>query len=163
MAVPDPGGCAAGRRAGHYDARGGTTPAELMTGPFDAPGPPDPYRDGPFGPAGRPGGPPPPPWGPVRSTNGLAIASLVLAIVGLCTCFLGSVAAVVCGVVAMGQIDEARGAQEGRGLAVAGTAIGGVGIVLGVAALAFLVLVGVSTDSGEDDFPRDPSPTFVEP
>jgi hypothetical protein len=98
----------------------------------------------------------------VRTTNGLAIASLVLSIVGLCACVLGSVAAVVCGVVAMRQIDESRGSQEGRGLAVAGTAIGGVGIVLGIAALALLVSVGVS-DSGEDDFPRDPSPSSLEP
>lgn len=139
-----------------------------MTGPFDAPGPPGPYRDGPSGPAGYPGypggpPPPPPPWGPVRSTNGLAIASLVLSIVGLWTCGLGSVAAVVCGVVAMRQIDESRGAQDGRGLAVAGTAIGGVGIVLGVAAVALLVSVGVASDSGLDDFPGDPSPGFVEP
>jgi hypothetical protein len=46
---------------------------------------------------------------------------------------------------------------------VAGTAIGGVGIVLGVAAVALLVSVGVASDSGEDDFPRNPSPGLVEP
>ena len=57
---------------------------------------------------------------PVSSTNGLAIASLVFAVVWFA--WMGSVAAIVSGHVALRQI-RARG-QSGRGLAIAGLVIG---------------------------------------
>ena len=75
-------------------------------------------------------------------TNGLAIASLVASLVWACG--LGSVAAVVLGVMAHRQIRE-RG-EGGSGLATAGIVLGGLGVL---AVLAFLtaVLVGVSGES----------------
>lgn len=51
------------------------------------------------------------------STNGLAIASVILA-------FIFPVAAIILGHVALSQINASRGAQEGRGLAIAGLILG---------------------------------------
>lgn len=71
-----------------------------------------------------------------RPTNGLAIASIVCGIVGLlliCLCYIGlplSIAALVMGVVALGQINTRN--QEGRGLAITG-------IVTGIVSIGFAV------------------------
>jgi Domain of unknown function (DUF4190)/Domain of unknown function (DUF1707) len=56
----------------------------------------------------------------VSRTNGLAIASLVFAVFWFA--WMGSIAAIVCGHIALGQIRDR--AQGGRGLAIAGLAIG---------------------------------------
>ena len=64
------------------------------------------------------------------STNGLATASLVLALLGV---FLP---AFVLGWIAVGQIDRAGGTQQGRGMAVAGMVISW----LWVSAVAALVI-----------------------
>jgi hypothetical protein len=61
------------------------------------------------------------------ATNGMAVASLVLGIVWLGG--LGAVLALIFGIKARRQIDLARGAQGGRGLAIAGIVLGIVGIV----------------------------------
>lgn len=71
-------------------------------------------------------------WGPAQpvrppGTNGLAIASLVTAFVGFLCC-IGSIAAIVLGIVALDQIRRTR--QEGHGLAVAGIALGVAGLVM---------------------------------
>jgi hypothetical protein len=73
-----------------------------------------------------------------KSTNGLAIASMVLGIVWIY--WLGSILALIFGYVAKGQIDRSEGRQGGRGMAIAGIVLGWVGIgmmVLGV--IAFIV------------------------
>jgi len=70
---------------------------------------------------------------PVPTTNGLAIASLVLGIVWLSG--LGSLLAVIFGHVARGQIK--RTGQRGQGLATAGLILG----YLGLAVIAALVLI----------------------
>lgn len=76
--------------------------------------------------------PPPqqyPPYGsygypqPTR-TNGLAIASLVLA-------FFCSIAGLICGIIALNQINQ-RPHEQGRGLAIAGIVLSSVFIVVGV-------------------------------
>ena len=77
---------------------------------------------------------PPPAAAPSRSTNGLAIAALVLGILWIYG--VGSVLAIVFGHVAMGQIDGSNGRQSGRGMALAGAILGYVG-----AALMVLVLI----------------------
>lgn len=77
-----------------------------------------------------------------RETNGFAIASLVLGIVWLWG--LGSVLALVFGYLAKSQIDESRGAQGGRGLAVAGIVLGWVGVGL-IALAVTLFLLGAFT------------------
>ena len=57
-------------------------------------------------------------------TNGLAITSLVLGCAGLACCGVTSLPAVICGHIALGQLNRTVGAQTGRGLAVAGLARG---------------------------------------
>jgi hypothetical protein len=91
--------------------------------------------------------PPPPPMsaGGGASTNGLAIASLVLGILGVVTCgytfFIAPILAVVLGVVARKQIAE-RG-QAGDGMAKAGLALGIVGLVISVLLIVFVIVLGV--------------------
>jgi hypothetical protein len=80
------------------------------------------------------GYPPPAPGGygyPVQSagTNGMAIASLVCSLVGVC-CGIGPFLGVIFGLVALNQIKQSG--QDGHGLAIAGIAIGGVLIALGI-------------------------------
>ena len=73
--------------------------------------------------------------------NGLAVASLVLGIVGWTVC-IGSILAVVFGFVARTQIQDSRGAQSGEGMAKAGIILGFVGIALVIT----LVVVSVLTN-----------------
>ena len=85
-----------------------------------------------------------PSWGPApgarpASTNGLAIASLVLGILWIY--WVGSVLALIFGYVAKKQIDERGGAQGGRGLAVAGIVLGWIGVGM----LAIIAVLGVLT------------------
>ena len=114
---------------------------------YGAPPPPQygtpPYGTPPYG-APTPGYPPPtgygpPPTGypapdysiygpPAQKTNSMAIASLVASLVGF-LCWLGSIAGIVLGIVAMNQIKQNR--EQGHGLAVAGIAIGAVSLIVG--------------------------------
>jgi hypothetical protein len=99
-----------------------------------APGPPPPAAPPP--PAYAPGqvvyGPPQP-----TSTNGMAIASLVLGILWLY--WIGSILALIFGYIAKRQIDESQGRQTGRGMAIAGIVLGWIGVGIGV----LLAVVGV--------------------
>jgi hypothetical protein len=65
------------------------------------------------------------PQGP-QKTNGFAIASLVLGIVGIW------LLAVIFGFVGKSQIDRSRGTQGGRGMAIAGIVLGFVWLAFGV-------------------------------
>lgn len=79
----------------------------------------------------------PPPHTPPR-TSPLAIVSLICGIVSyFCLSLLGSIPAVVCGHMAMGQIrrDPNTG---GRGLALAGLILGYINVALSVVAIAIL-------------------------
>jgi hypothetical protein len=76
---------------------------------------------------------------PVTSTNGLAIASLVLGILWLF--WLGSLVGLILGLVALKQIKNRN--QGGRGIAIAGVVLGILGLVLFVVVL----IVGASTGS----------------
>jgi Domain of unknown function (DUF4190)/Domain of unknown function (DUF1707) len=86
--------------------------------------------------------PPPAPPAPVPyafpaaipETNGLAIASLTAGILWLG--WLGSIAAVIFGHVALAQIKRSNGRETGQGLAVAGLVLGW----LGVGTLLLIVL-----------------------
>jgi hypothetical protein len=73
--------------------------------------------------------PPSGPWAP-QSTNGLAIASLILGIVGWLACGVGSVLAIIFGFIASAQIRDSRGRQGGSGMAKAGIILGFVGVAL---------------------------------
>ena len=79
------------------------------------------------------GGPPTP-----AKTSGLAIASLVLGILGLVSCGLAAIPGLILGVVALVRIGRSRGALGGKGYAVAGTTVSVVFILLGFAAAALL-------------------------
>lgn len=67
----------------------------------------------------------PPPSGPRQKTNGLAIASLVLGLIGM---GVGHIFALVFGYRARRQIDASRVGQRGRGLAIAGIVLGWIGV-----------------------------------
>jgi hypothetical protein len=99
-------------------------------------------------------GPPPPavtaysPYGAPAvqaTTNGLAIASMVLGILWLY--WIGSILALVFGYVAKGQIDRSAGRQTGRGMAIAGIVLGWIG----VAALALIIVLAVALRDSVDD------------
>ena len=78
---------------------------------------------------------PPLPEGP--KTSGLAIASLICGIAGLCTCGLGGLVGLVLSLVAMGRIRRSRGELGGRGIALAGLIVS---IIAGALALIHLAI-----------------------
>ena len=120
--------------------------ASAPPNPFDSP-PPNPFA--PPAPYGPPGAYPPPGAGPYGqypapyppsgyqppSTNGLAIASLVLGVVGWIPCGAGSIVAIVLGFVARSQIRASQGRQGGDGLALAGIILGFLAVALWIALL----------------------------
>jgi prepilin-type processing-associated H-X9-DG protein len=60
---------------------------------------------------------------PVAKTSGLAIASLVLAILSPFTCMITAIPAIILGIVALGKIPNSAGRLQGTGLAIAGIAV----------------------------------------
>ena len=84
---------------------------------------------------GLPVPPPPPPVGGVpggvpQGNNGLAVASLVLSIIGVC-CGIGSILGIILGFVALNQIRKTG--QQGEGLAKAGIIVGVITLLIGIA------------------------------
>ena len=82
---------------------------------------------------------PPPPGQPVGAfsqINGLAIASLLLAVLWFAG--LGAVLALVFGYRARSQIKNSAGRQEGWGLATAGIILGWIGITILVAGVILI-------------------------
>jgi hypothetical protein len=77
-------------------------------------------------------------------TNGLAIASPVLGIMWLW--WLGSVLALVFGFVGKNQIDRSGGQESGRGMAIAGTVLGWIGV--GILILILVTAVAITPGSG---------------
>ena len=86
-----------------------------------------------------------------RSTNGLAIASLVLGIVWIY--WIGSILALVFGYVARRQIRESGGRQNGDGMAVAGIVLGWIGIATLALVIAFAIFAAVHSSNA-------PSPQY---
>ena len=76
-------------------------------------------------------------------TAGSAIASMVLGILSLATCFITGVPAIICGHVARSKIRRSGGVYSGDGLAVAGLILGYVTSALAVLWIG-LLLAGVS-------------------
>ena len=103
--------------------------------PIYAP-PPYGYGPPPYGYAGAPGYYPAyDPYRPATApgTNGKAVASLVTSIAGWLCCAPLAIVGVILGVIAMRETK--RTGQEGWGLALAGTIIGGVFVAAGVSTL----------------------------
>jgi hypothetical protein len=106
-----------------------------------SPPPPGPSYPPPPGPSypPPPGGsyPPPPGYPPpgggyapaAAGTNSMAIASLVSSLLGW-ICGIGPILGIIFGILALGKIKETG--EGGRGLAIAGIAIGGVLIAFGI-------------------------------
>ncbi|MGH8896877.1 MAG: DUF4190 domain-containing protein [Egibacteraceae bacterium] len=108
---------------------------------------PDAQREGADAEAPPPSRAPAVPGGPgyvvyQQATNGLAVASLVLGIIWIW--WIGSILALIFGYVAKSQIDQSEGRQTGRGLAVAGIALGWVG----VGVLLLFIVIGIGASSG---------------
>ena len=71
-------------------------------------------------------------------TNGLAIAALVLGIVWIWG--LGSLLALIFGLISKKQINQSNGAVRGRGLAISGIVLGIVGILGAIALIIILII-----------------------
>jgi hypothetical protein len=72
-----------------------------------------------------------------QKTNGLAIASLVLAVAGFLFLWgIGPLGAVISGVMAKREIRRSNGTQGGGGLATAGIALGALGLLAAIAVIA---------------------------
>jgi hypothetical protein len=140
-AAPSPWGAPPPPPPGQWAAPGQPPPPPYASAP--PPGSaPNPFAPpAPYGPPPGPYAQYPPPYAPsgyqTASTNGLAIASLVLGLVGWMACGIGSVVAVVLGFVARSQIRASQGRQGGDGLALAG-------IILGFIAIGLVVLLIVA-------------------
>ena len=84
------------------------------------------------------------------TTNGLAIASLVLGIVWMWG--LGSVLALVFGYKSHKEIDASGGTQGGRGLATAGIVLGWIGVAVVVLGIVIIVAVAVLGTAASSQF-----------
>jgi hypothetical protein len=125
---------------------------------------PPPAQPPPYGPPPPGYAPPgyPPPYPPPPPNNGLAVASLVMGIAGLTFVpILASIGAIITGIMAKNQIDESKGAQGGRGMAIAGLVTGFIGIALWLLFfIIFILILGIFNEVAEDvDFEQIFSPT----
>lgn len=142
----------------------GTPVGAVAPAPVSASGPPtQPVAGMPLPPPPAPGygAPPymqaPPGYGqpPVgQTTNGLAIASLVLGIVWVFG--LGSILAVIFGFVGRKQIRQSGGRQGGGGMAIAGIVLGFVGVV---GLILWIVVAIAVTNSINNCLDQQPSST----
>lgn len=94
-------------------------------------------------PMAAPQGPPPPVPPESGSMSALAIVSLILGLLFP----VGSVPAIVVGLIALPRIRKRN--QDGRGFAIAGIALGGIAVALAVAAALAVWSVGDDTDSAK--------------
>jgi len=81
---------------------------------------------------------------PLPKTNGLAIAAVVMGIAGVLSAWvlLPSILALVFGLVSHSQIKRSAGMHDGRALAIAGTVLGGVGLLVGLIWLLVFISFG---------------------
>ncbi len=90
-------------------------------------------------------------------TSGMAIASLVLSLLGLVILpLIGPVLGVIFGHMALGEIKRSGGAVEGQGLAMAGLVIGYVllGITLLVCGIIAIGIIGAAASQSTGFLPR---------
>ncbi len=82
-----------------------------------------------------------------RKTNGMAIASLSCSIASFVVIpIIGAILGVIFGHIALGQLRRTDGAEEGRGLAIAGLAVGYVNLILWLlGALIFIIFALIIT------------------
>lgn len=123
--------------------------------PSGTPGPPPP-QPAPPGPPMQQGPPGQPPAYYRAPTNGMAITSMVLGILGCIGLIwlISPILALVFGYIAKGQIDRSEGRQEGRGMAIAGIVLGWVGIVIGLAMIAWMWWFFANIPEFMESFPQ---------
>ena len=92
-----------------------------------------------------------PPSGVKRS--GMAIASLVLGILGLLTCGVGSLVGLILGIVSLSAIKKSAGKLAGQGLAIAGIVVSAIVLAV-VPIIALLVAILVPAVSRAQDHAR---------
>jgi hypothetical protein len=92
----------------------------------------------------------PPIFLPPRTTNGLAIGSLVCGL--LWVGGVGSIAAVILGYIGLRQIRRERLRLKGKGMAIAGIALGWLGIL----GLAVLIVLGIHFWKTREVHPQKP-------
>jgi hypothetical protein len=93
--------------------------------------------------------PPLPASVPVAKTSALAIWSLVLGILSItCLWLLGSIPAIILGILAVKNIDQSGGALKGRGIGVAGIVTGSVGILAGLFSVGMVAAIAVPSFTG---------------
>jgi prepilin-type processing-associated H-X9-DG protein len=74
------------------------------------------------------------------ATCDLAIVSLLCGLLGPCTLGVAAIVGMILGIVALFRISTSGGALKGKGLAIAGIIISGIGLVLGVAVLVVVAM-----------------------
>ncbi len=91
-----------------------------------------------------------PPPAPASQTNGLAVASLVLSLLGLVGVLplIGTVLGLIFGYSARNQIVQSRGLQGGEGLAKAGIIIGWVTLGIWALGICAALIFGVAVPGG---------------
>jgi len=77
---------------------------------------------------------------PPAKTSGLAIASLVLGILGIFSCGLSAIAGLIMGIMAMSRVKKSNGALGGQGIALAGTIVSAVFLIFVIPLGAALLL-----------------------
>jgi hypothetical protein len=96
--------------------------------------------------AAAPGGPPPLPATPVKvKTSGMAIASLVLGILGLCG--ITALVGLVLGIISLVKINRSGGRLSGQGLAIAGICVSGLMLFFSIPFMAALTLPALARAS----------------
>jgi prepilin-type processing-associated H-X9-DG protein len=94
-----------------------------------------------FGPAS--GAPPPLPTAPLETkTSGMAIASLVLGVLGLCG--ITALVGLVLGIVSLTKINRSGGRLSGQGLAIAGICVSGFMLLFSIPFMAGMTLPALS-------------------
>lgn len=88
-------------------------------------------------------------------TNGMAITSLVVAVISFFLAFvaiggLGGIVAVVLGVLALRRVKDSG--QGGRGLAIGGIVVGALSVLLGIVVTIVFVFLGNAIESGGSGF-----------
>jgi hypothetical protein len=140
------------RRFAEMSTDMGQQPPSLWPTPGQTPGQPQGQVPG-YPPGQVPGYPPgygyPPQQPP--STNGLAIASLVCGLGQFMLWGVASLAAIITGHIALGQIKRTQ--QGGRGMAIAGIVLGYIGLAVGVLLFALVVVLAASAPRAEVDHP----------
>jgi hypothetical protein len=86
---------------------------------------------------------------PVAKTSAQAVWSLVLGILSItCLWLLGSIPAIILGILAVKNIDRSGGTLKGRGIGVAGIVTGSVGILAGLVSVGMVAAIAMPAYNG---------------